>query len=166
MLDFLQVFAVILAAVAMAPAVAHLLEFPGKMRLGKDAYFAVQRIYYPGFTIAGISEPLAIAATAALLAFTPSQSSAFWLIVAALLGLAAMQSVYWVVTHKVNKQWLKDDHLGAAGERFFSVQSAKTAESGTEQWQALRNRWEYSHAARATLAFVSFTFLVISIVSE
>jgi hypothetical protein len=77
MLDFLQIFAVILAAVAMAPAVAHLLEFPGKMRLGKDAYFAVQRIYYPGFTIAGISEPLAIAATAALLALTPSQSSAF-----------------------------------------------------------------------------------------
>jgi hypothetical protein len=25
------------------------LEFPGKMRLSKDAYLTVQRIYYPGF---------------------------------------------------------------------------------------------------------------------
>jgi hypothetical protein len=166
MSDFLQIFAVILAAVAMVPAVAHLLELPGKMRLGKDAYFAVQRIYYPGFTIAGVSEPLAIAATAALLAFTPSRDLAFWLIVAALLGLAAMQAVYWIVTHTVNKQWLRNEHLGAAGQRFFSVQSAKSAESGMEQWQALRNRWEYSHAVRAALAFVSFTFLVISTVSE
>jgi hypothetical protein len=34
--------------VAAVPALAHALELPGKMRLTKDAYFAMQHIYYPG----------------------------------------------------------------------------------------------------------------------
>jgi hypothetical protein len=58
----LQVAAVILVAVAMALSLAHALELPGKMRLGKDTYLAVQQIYYPGFTIDGGAEPLAILA--------------------------------------------------------------------------------------------------------
>jgi hypothetical protein len=57
LLDIMQVVTVVLVALAMIPAVAHALELPGKMRLSKDIYFAVQRIYYPGFTFAGIAEP-------------------------------------------------------------------------------------------------------------
>jgi hypothetical protein len=49
----LQVLTVILVAVAIALALAHALELPGKMRLSKDAYYAMQPIYYPGFTIGG-----------------------------------------------------------------------------------------------------------------
>ena len=60
MLTAFQVVAVLLVAAAMAPALAHALELPGKMRLTKDEYFAVQAIYYPGFTIAGLSEPAGI----------------------------------------------------------------------------------------------------------
>jgi hypothetical protein len=67
MVSVLQVATVVLAALAMVPAVAHALELPGKMRLSKDAYFAVQRIYYPGFTIAGIAEPASIISTIMLL---------------------------------------------------------------------------------------------------
>jgi hypothetical protein len=48
MFTTLQVVTLMLVALAMAPAVVHVLEFPGKMRLSKDAYFTVQRIYYPG----------------------------------------------------------------------------------------------------------------------
>jgi hypothetical protein len=32
---------------------AHALELPGKLRLDRDAYLAVQTIHYPGFTIVG-----------------------------------------------------------------------------------------------------------------
>lgn len=32
----------------MAPALAHAMEYPGKMRLSRDAYLTVQPIYYPG----------------------------------------------------------------------------------------------------------------------
>ena len=62
-----QILAVIVVALAMVPALAHALEMPGKMRLGSDAYFAVQRIYYPGFTIAGVGEPAGFIAVGVLL---------------------------------------------------------------------------------------------------
>lgn len=42
MIDALQVSCVILVACATVPGVAHALEFPGKRRLDKGAYFAVQ----------------------------------------------------------------------------------------------------------------------------
>lgn len=57
MTAFLHTFTVIVLSLAMALAVAHALEMPGKMRLSREDYFTVQRIYYPGFTIGGISEP-------------------------------------------------------------------------------------------------------------
>jgi hypothetical protein len=52
-------------------ALAHALELPGKMRLTKEAYYAMQPIYYPGFTIGGISEPGSVILTIALLFLTP-----------------------------------------------------------------------------------------------
>ena len=54
MYQLLQIVATTLVAVAMTTAVAHALEFPGKLRLSKEEYLAVQPIYYPGFTIAGV----------------------------------------------------------------------------------------------------------------
>ena len=56
MLHALQVVTVISVSVAMALALAHALELPGKLRLTKEAYYAMQSIYYPGFTIGGIGE--------------------------------------------------------------------------------------------------------------
>jgi hypothetical protein len=53
MFQILQILTTVLVAVAMVPALAHALEYPGKMRLSRDAYLTVQPIYYPGFTIAG-----------------------------------------------------------------------------------------------------------------
>jgi hypothetical protein len=48
-----QVSAVFLLSVAMALALAHALELPGKMRLSREQYLATQTIYYPGSTIDG-----------------------------------------------------------------------------------------------------------------
>jgi hypothetical protein len=49
------------------PSVAHALELPGKRRLTREQYFAVQPIYYPGFTVIGGTEPLSILVLAILL---------------------------------------------------------------------------------------------------
>jgi hypothetical protein len=160
MLDLLQTVTVILAALALVPALAHALELPGKMRLPKDSYFAAQTIYYPGFTVAGSAEPLALIATAILLVMTPRGGAGFWLTAAALLGLAGMQAVYWIFTHPVNKVWLQDQNLGAAGTGFFSF--AASGAPGSQDWKHLRDRWEYSHVARAVLAGLSFTALAIA----
>lgn len=161
MLRLLQIVAVILAALALVPSLAHALELPGKMRLAKEAYFAAQTIYYPGFTVAGMGEPLGVIATFSLLVLTPQASADFWLTLVALAGLAGMQAVYWLFTHPVNKVWLQGENLSSAGSGFFSFASAGAPVA--QDWQRLRDRWEYSHLARAGLAATSFLALVVAI---
>jgi MFS superfamily sulfate permease-like transporter len=158
MKDFLQPICLIIVVLAMVPALAHALELPGKLRLGRDAYFAVQPIYYPGFTIAGLAEPVAIVLCIVLLVVTPRATAEFWWSLAALVALLAMHAVYWLFTHPVNRFWLRGEKVGGAGRRFFSA----GASMGSEDWKMLRDRWEYSHVARATLAFFSFIALVLA----
>jgi hypothetical protein len=162
MLTALQILSVILAALTMLPAVAHALELPGKKRLDKDAYFAVQGIYYPGFTIAGAMEPVAIIVTIAVIAVTPGATD-LWLAIVALIGLGAMHAVYWLFTHPVNRVWLSGQKLGSAGAGFFSVSSGEAAGGGGGDWTALRDRWERSHVARAALSSMAFVALVIAV---
>lgn len=159
----LALASLILVVVAMTPSLAHALELPGKLRLAQDQYLAVQTIYYPGFTIAGIAEPLAIVSTVILLLRTPAGGLDFWLTAASLLGLVGMHAVYWLVTHPVNKFWVKGAQLGAAGAGFFSLGSAG---SGSGDWRKLRDRWEYSHVARAALAAASFLALGLAISTD
>jgi hypothetical protein len=162
--DLLQMLTLILVVLAMAPALAHALELPGKLRLTKDAYFAVQPIYYPGFTIAGISEPVAIVAAIILLVLTPLGSGDFWLTLAALLGLISMHAVYWLFTHPVNNFWIQGEKLGRLGSGFFSFGALSgRGETRPLDWTELRNRWEYSHVARAGLAALSFIMLLIAL---
>jgi hypothetical protein len=73
----LQVGTVFLVAIAMSLALAHALELPGKMRLSKETYIAVQTIYYPGFTYGGLSEVLGMLMTLILLLATPTGRPAF-----------------------------------------------------------------------------------------
>jgi hypothetical protein len=121
MLQMFQLLTVILVVVALTPALAHALELPGKMRLPRDAYFAVQPVYYPGFTIAGgVGEAGGLLATLVLAFVTPPGSTAFWLTLAALMGLIGMQAVYWLWTHPVNRFWLQGQSLGNFGSGFFS----------------------------------------------
>jgi hypothetical protein len=119
MLLTLKVATVFLASIAMALSMAHALELPGKLRLDKHAYLTVQPIYYPGFTIGGISEILGILATGTLLVVTPSRGMAFSLMLGALMALIAMHAAFWIITHPVNNFWLKDNDLKGVGAGFF-----------------------------------------------
>jgi hypothetical protein len=148
---------------------AHALELPGKLRLTRDTYFAVQPIYYPGFTIAGITEPVAIISTIILLVLTPRGGADFWLTLVTLVALIGMHAVYWLFTHPVNNFWLQDEKLSGLGSGFFSLGSpskrGRENDTGPVDWTDLRDRWEYSHVARAGLAFLSFVTLVVAIAS-
>jgi Domain of unknown function (DUF1772) len=162
----LQILTVMVVAVAMALSLAHALELPGKMRLDKEKYYAVQRIYYPGFTIGGICEPGGLILTIILLLVTPSGSLGFWLTLVALLGLLGMQGVYWFVTHPVNKVWLGSEKLSGAGASFFAIGGEKSrfqTSDASADWTKLRDRWEFSHVARAALSLVSLGALTIAI---
>lgn len=165
--DVLQILTVVLVAVAMALALAHALELPGKMRLDRETYNAVQPIYYPGFTVGGgIGEAGGAMSTIVLLLLEPPGSAGFWLTLVALLGLIGMQAVYWLFTHPVNKFWVEGEDLGRFGSGFFSF-GANRSPLGNEprppDWTRLRDRWEYSHVARAALALVSLISLVVAV---
>lgn len=163
MFGALQIFTVMMVALSAALSLAHALELPGKMRLDEPTYRAVQRIYYPGFTIGGFGDVLGLAAAAALVLLTPMGSAAFWLTVVALVGMLATNIVYWVAVHPVNKHWMKGEPLSASAAAFFG---AGRGQASAAEWTALRDRWEYAHVARAVLASVSLLALVISLNSD
>jgi len=67
----------------------------------------------------------------------------------------------------VNKVWLDPEKLGAAGASFFSAgrDDVRTSarHAGVGSWTELRDRWEYSHVARAILATLAFVALAIAL---
>lgn len=159
MYQALQVLCLVLAAIGFALTLAHALELPGKRRLDRATYTAVQGIYYPGFTIGGLfGEAGAILATAALAVATPRGSPAFWPTLVALSGLVTMHGLYWVLTHPVNRFWLQGQEIGRAGGTFFAAGGA----TASGDWTELRDRWELSHVARALCAGLSFVALAIA----
>lgn len=161
----LQILTAILIAIAMAMALAHALELPGKMRLSKETYFAMQPIYYPGFTVGGgIGEFGGVIVTLLLLILTPWGSTEFWLTLVALLGLVGMQAVYWFVTHPVNQFWLEGENLSRFSAGFFSFGVNQTQQNKRSiDWTDLRNQWEYSHVIRAGFALVSLIAIMIAL---
>ncbi len=164
MLQILQVLTVSLVAIAMALALAHALELPGKLRLAKEQYLAVQPIYYPGFTIGGAAEPLGLLMTLALLSWMPRGGVAFWLTAGAFACLLAMHAAYWLLTHPVNNFWLKDVKLKGAGAGFFSFDPLKrSSDHARADWTRYRDRWEYSHVVRAAFGLISLILLVAAV---
>jgi hypothetical protein len=160
----LQILTVIVVAVAMALVLAHALELPGKMRLSKEQYLAVQPIYYPGFTIGGSAEPIGLMLMLVLLVLTPAGSATFWLTAGAFAALLAMHATYWLMTHPVNNFWLKDMTLQRMGSGFFSFDPlSRTGQSGTLDWKLLRDRWELSHLVRTGFALLSLILLVSAV---
>lgn len=159
MVAFLHPLSILLAAIVMSLTLAHALEYPGKRRLDRDTYLKVQTIYYPGFTIGGISEPLAAVAAFGLLLFLPMATPPFWLAAIAFTGLMLVQAIYWAITHPVNKAWLAYLELRGAGATFFAAGPSSRRE---HDWTVLRDRWEGSHIARAALAVISLIALILA----
>ena len=161
MIVILKLVSLFLVIATVVPSAAHALEWPGKRRLAREPYLAVQPIYYPGFTIIGTAEPLSILALAVLLAVTPRGTAVFWLVAAALLAAVVTHALYWIVTAPVNKVWLRSETLSGAGRRFFAA-GANVSET---EWTALRDRWEHSHLYRASSSLVALILLSIAVVT-
>ena len=158
-----HILTTVLVAIAMAPALAHALEFPGKKRLDQDAYFTVQSIYYPGFTIAGFAEVGGMLASIVLLFLTPPETASFWLTAIAVVGMIGMQIVFWIYTQPVNKFWLQKTTVGNPGARCFGFSFAGHIPQDAGDWIRLRDRWEYSHIVRAGLVFLNFFSLLLAL---
>lgn len=168
MLLAFEVLTVFLTAVTMGLALAHALEFPGKLRLDEQTYRAVQAIYYPGFTIGGAAEPIAAIAVLILLLIMHDRTAQFWWLFVAFVSLGAMHAVFWLVTQRVNRFWMKNQNLSKAGAKFFNAESIKAEDrvAAGPDWRYLRDRWEYSHVIRAVLSIIGFIAIIVVVATR
>jgi hypothetical protein len=133
----LRVLAVVLTALAFVPSAAHLLEMPRKLALGQAEYALVQGLYR-GWAIAGAVWVAALVAQVMLAAALRRQAgggrsvASLAASAAALLTVLAF-AVFLVFTDPANR----------ATEQWTVLP--------TGEWDALRWRWEWSHAANAVI---------------
>lgn len=131
--------AIVLTALALVPAGAHLLELPNKIRLADESYFVVQTIYR-GWAWLGIVLIAALAADIAWAIRLRGQGTRFGLVAAAAACIAATLVIFLVWTYPIN-------------------QATQNWTVTPEDWTRLRVQWETAHAANALLTFVALCCL-------
>jgi hypothetical protein len=139
----MQFLAVVLTALALVPAGAHLFELPNKIGLPQDQYFTVQQIYR-GWALFGFVLCGAIAADLALAVMLRRQRAPFLLALAASAAMAGVLAIFFTWTFPANQ---------ATSD--WTVIPA--------DWQELRVRWEYSHAVNAILTFAALCSVTLSV---
>jgi hypothetical protein len=133
-------------AVALGPALAHLFELPNKTNLPKADYFIVQQIY-AGWSLLGGLLVVQLVAIASVVIAARDDRRLRILAGLALLCLIGAQGSFWIFTYPAN-----------AATANWTVQP--------DDWQALRQRWEYSHAAGALLQLAAMACLGLAAVGD
>ena len=122
----LTILCLLLVATKFGTSLAHVAELPGKLRLDEATYKAVQTIYYPGFTVVGLTgEFSGIIALGVLFYLTAYGTGRFWWTAAALGLLIAGHATHWLMTHPVNNFWVKDVPTSGPGSTYFSIFTAR-----------------------------------------
>ena len=140
-LTVVQFLAVILTALALVPAMAHVMQLPNKLPMTREAYLIVQRVYR-GWNMSAV---VVIGALIATLMLTLSvEGAAFPPALVGFLAIVATQVVFWGFTYPVNR-------------------STRNWTRVPDDWQALRDRWEISHAVSATLNFIAVVSVTVAV---
>ena len=140
MLQIFRFASIMLTALSLVPAGAHLMELVHKMPMSAEEYLTVQRLYR-GWAWSGVVIMGALASTLALAVLVRHQAQAFTLTAVAFACLAGTQILFWTFTFPVNQatsNWTELPH----------------------HWMQLRQQWEYSHAASAVLNVLALAALV------
>jgi ABC-type cobalamin transport system permease subunit len=90
-------------ALALAPALAHLLELPNKIGLSRDDYLTVQQIYR-GWALLGFVVAGALLSTLVLMIMVRHQPKVFALTIVVFLSIVGTQIVFWTFTFSANQQ--------------------------------------------------------------
>jgi hypothetical protein len=130
----LAFLAIVLTALALVPAGAHLFALPNKIDLAQEPYFIVQGIYR-GWALFGFVLIPAILVDL-VYAFTVRRSAAFWPALIGALCLAATLIIFFIWTFPANQATAN-----------WTVAPAN--------WEALKTQWEYAHATNAALTFIA-----------
>ena len=139
-------FALMTTAVALGPALAHLLEMPNKLALPRNAYFVVQQIY-AGWSLLGVVLLVQLVSIATVIASAGNDLRLRICAVVALLCLVGAQALFWTFTYPAN-----------AATANWTVQP--------DNWEVLRRHWEYSHAGGAVLQLVAMASLIVGALGD
>ncbi|MGH6734584.1 MAG: hypothetical protein ACRECX_00680 [Methyloceanibacter sp.] len=145
MVRILYFLALMLTAIAMGAALAHLFELPNKIGIGPDDYLTVQR-NYDNWWMVGLFVPAAFIAVIALMFGLRGTGAPFVLAAIAVVLLVGELIAFWGFTAPANR----------ATENWTML---------PDDWEAWRAQWEYSHAVRAVLYVLAFGTLLLSVLS-
>jgi hypothetical protein len=135
--------ALLSTALALGAALAHLLELPNKIGLSREQYFVVQGIYQ-GWNRLGLLLLIELASMLAVIVLARNDPPVWRVAIVALLCLVVAQALFWIFTYPANVSTANWTHI-------------------PDNWEALRSRWEYSHAAGAVLQGLAMSALIIAV---
>jgi hypothetical protein len=144
-LKVVQFLALVLTALALVPAGAHLFALPNKIGLAAEQYFIIQNIYR-GWALFGIVLAGALVANLALAVLLRGTGVPFVLALVAFLCVAVSLTIFFVWTYPANQ----------ATSNWTTIPT---------EWAQLRKQWEYSHAANAIVTFAAFCAVALSVVT-
>jgi uncharacterized membrane protein len=146
----LRFLTIMLTALSMSAAFAHLLEMPGKLKYDGAMWLNLLQTLYPTFgKVSGICE---IGAVVAALVLVISVRKHFKVFRWALLGASCL-----VVTHAIFWIWVAPVNAALV---------PLTPATLPANWEQLRDQWEFGHASRAVLQIVALAAFVIFILRE
>jgi hypothetical protein len=140
-ISLIELLAVVLCALALVPSMAHVMELPNKLPMSREAYLLVQRLYR-GWNMSAFVVIGALVSTFILMLSV--NDAAFAPALVGFLAIVATQIVFWVFTFPVNR----------ATRNWTQV---------PDDWQLLRDRWEFSHAVSAVLNFIAVVSVTIAV---
>jgi hypothetical protein len=143
-----RLLSLVFTALILGGAFCHVLEMPVKLTLAGAEYMVVQQIYGAFGPVGAVLEPAAILSSAAL-AFLVRGRRSFVPAIAGTVALTAALLLWFLVVSPVNAHW------AAAGPGAVPP-----------EFESLRARWEWGHAAHAALLFVAFLALAVSVLLE
>jgi hypothetical protein len=145
-LRVVQFTALILTALALAPAVAELFSLPNKIGLGVEQYIMVQGIYRAGSLFGFVLVP-AILVNLLLTVMLRGRGAPFVFAVLAVLCMAATLVNFFIWIYPANM----------ATDNWTAIPA---------NWQELRSQWEYTHAADAVITFIALCAVAVSVLIE
>ncbi|MBD2338147.1 DUF1772 domain-containing protein [Calothrix sp. FACHB-156] len=143
----------IIVALFMGLEFAHALELPPKMQYDGALYVTIQNSLYRYFGAPGPGAFITVGAVLCAIALTilvRKHRVAFWWTLAGTLCLAiAFPLIYFLRIEPVNV-----------------VIEQANATSLPNNWQQLRNQWEYAHATNFICSLAGFSALLISVLID
>lgn len=143
-LRIVQLVAVLLTALALVPAGAHLLALPNKIGMPQPAYFTVQGIYR-GWALLGLVVLGALVADFGLALAVRGQRTAMRLALAGAALIAMTLVIFFLWTYPANQATAN-----------WTIVPAN--------WATLRAQWEYTHAASAVLTLAALACVTLSVI--